>query len=118
MRTLDGIMNELPEHRRAKIEARARELIRAYTLQQVRELVAKTHQEVAERLGTGQGNVSRLERRRDALVSNVAGFIEALGGRLRLVAELPDGTEVEVTLPCMAERADANPEPDLEVRVR
>jgi transcriptional regulator with XRE-family HTH domain len=114
MRTLDEVMNELPEHRRAKIEARARELIRAYTLQQVRELVAKTQQKVAERLGTGQGNVSRLERRRDALVSNVASYIEALGGHLRLVAELPDGTAVEITLPSLADRAPAEPE----VRVR
>ena len=114
MRTLDEVMNDLPEHRRAAIEARARELIRAYTLQQVRELVAKTQQEVAGRLGTGQGNVSRMERRRDALVSNVASYIEALGGRLRLVAELPDGTEVEIALPGMAGRADAEPE----VRVR
>jgi transcriptional regulator with XRE-family HTH domain len=116
MRSLDDVMNDLPPHRRAEVESRARELIRAYTLQQVRELVSKTQQEVAERLGTGQGNVSRMERRRDALVSNVASYIEALGGRLRLVADLPDGTEVEVTLPGIAARAELEDAPEVRVR--
>lgn len=116
MPTLDDVLESLPEDERAAIDARARELIRAYTLQQVRELVSKTQQEVAERLGTGQGNVSRMERRRDALVSNVASYIEALGGRLRLVADLPDGTEVEVTLPGIADRAELEDAPEVRVR--
>lgn len=116
MRTLDEVLASLPKEERAAIDARARELIREYTLQQVRELVGRTQREVAERLGSGQGNVSRLERRRDALVSNVASYIEALGGRLRLVAELPDGTEVEISLPSIAERAEPGPEPEVRVR--
>lgn len=57
-----------------------------------------------------------MERRRDALVSSVASYIEALGGHLRLVADLPDGTEVEITLPSIADQAPAEAKPEVRVR--
>jgi transcriptional regulator with XRE-family HTH domain len=55
-----------------------------------------TQEEVAARLQISQSNVSRLERRRDMLVSTLREVVEAFGGELHLVAEFPDGA-VEIS---------------------
>ena len=49
---------------------------------------------MAEVLGIGQDSVSRLEQRSDLLISTLRGYVEALGGRLSLVAEFPDKDHV------------------------
>ncbi len=51
-----------------------------------------TQEELAARLSISQSNVSRLERRRDMLVSTLRDVIAALGGELRLWAVFPDET--------------------------
>lgn len=45
--------------------------------------------DVAQSLGIEQDSVSRMEHRKDVKVSTAANYVEALGGRLRLVAEFP-----------------------------
>ena len=52
---------------------------------------------MAEVLGIGQDSVSRLEQRSDLLISTLRGYVEALGGRLSLVAEFPDKEPVILT---------------------
>ncbi len=49
-----------------------------------------TQERVAEALGIGQDQVSRLEQRSDFLISTLRSYIEAMGGSLSLVAEFPD----------------------------
>ncbi len=97
MRSLDQILVSLPKADRAAIEARAEELIAAYSLKQVRQAVAKTQKEVAATAGIGQENVSRLEQRDDMLISTLSSYITALGGKLRLVADMPSAP-VEIVL--------------------
>lgn len=55
-------------------------------LRAVRVRLGLTQAEVASRLDATQPEISKLERRRDARVSTVRDYVEALGGRLRLVA--------------------------------
>lgn len=43
-----------------------------------------------------QPAIARMERRADMYVSNLRGLIEAMGGRLRIIAEFPEG-EVAIT---------------------
>ncbi|MBV9110448.1 MAG: XRE family transcriptional regulator [Gemmatimonadetes bacterium] len=49
-----------------------------------------TQEELADRLGTRQSNVSRLERRRDVRLSTLRDVIEAMGGELQVIAHFPD----------------------------
>lgn len=58
-------------------------------LQSVRKIRRRTQSEVAAMLDTTQSEISSLERRDDALISTIAGYIEALGGTLDLVARFP-----------------------------
>ena len=46
--------------------------------------------ELAKRLGITQSQLSRFERRRDHRVSSLRKYIEALGGRLEIIAVFPD----------------------------
>ena len=50
----------------------------------------------AELLGVKQENISRMERRADLLLSTMSSYIEAMGGKLKLVAEFPERSPVVI----------------------
>jgi len=50
-----------------------------------------TQQELADRLGMTQSEVSRLESRRDVRVSTLRAYVGAAGGELTITARTPDG---------------------------
>jgi transcriptional regulator with XRE-family HTH domain len=82
---------KLTAARRRKIAARAATLIgEEKSLQELRQARKLTQKRIAEALGIGQDSVSRLEQRSDLLISTLRGYVEALGGRLSLVAEFRD----------------------------
>ncbi|NNE40172.1 MAG: helix-turn-helix transcriptional regulator [Marinicaulis sp.] len=96
-RTLDQKIKTLPKARRAKIEARAAELIaEEATLQDLRKAFGLTQTKMAKKLRVGQDTVSRVEKRTDMLLSTLSGYVEAMGGELNLVAEFPDRPPVKV----------------------
>lgn len=82
---------------REKASARAKKLVDEYeTLQALRKALGRTQVELAERLGIGQDNVSRLERRDDFLVSTLRSYVAALGGELELTVRFPDRDPVSI----------------------
>lgn len=86
-----------PSHRK-KVEARAAELIaEEMTLRDLRKARQLTQARMAEELGITQDGVSRLEKRSDLLLSTLRKTVEAMGGRLSLVAEFPDRAPVVLT---------------------
>ena len=86
-RKLEQIMADLPAKRRAAVEARAGNLA---TLKDLRQAVEQTQQDLAATLGVGQDTISRLEKRSDMLLSTLRRYVEAMGGKLELVAQFPD----------------------------
>jgi hypothetical protein len=96
--TLDDKMRALDAKRRQSIEARAAELIaEEMSLRDLRHSQQLTQESIAEFLGIGQDGVSRLEKRGDLLLSTLRGYVEAMGGQLRLVALFPDRSPVILT---------------------
>ena len=91
MTTLKGRMDKLPTVRRKKVEERAKALIaEEMSLQDLRKARKRTQVRVAKELRINQENVSRIEKRSDLLISTLRGYVEAMGGKLSLVAEFPD----------------------------
>jgi transcriptional regulator with XRE-family HTH domain len=91
MKTLDSIRKELSPERRKKIQSRTEELIaEEMTRQELRRARRLTQVEVAKNLRMTQDAVSRLEKRTDILISTLSRYIEAMGGKLSLVAKFPD----------------------------
>ncbi|MCY4529499.1 MAG: XRE family transcriptional regulator [Chloroflexi bacterium] len=111
MTTLTDKINSLPEARRKKIEKRAQMLIgEEMSLRDLRKALRRTQSRVASDLGINQENVSRIERRTDLLISTLSGYVEAMGGKLHLVAEFPDRPPVTLTgIGALADK-DASPE--------
>ena len=88
---LKDMIARLPAKERKAVESRAVELIaEEMTLRDLRKALALTQENVAKTLGINQENLSRLERRSDLLLSTLRGYVEAMGGELRLVSEFPD----------------------------
>src|SRR6266516_7157209 len=76
---------------RKKVEDRAAELIaEEMSLRDLRKARKLTQARVAKVLGVTQDSVSRLEKRSDLLLSTLRKTVEAMGGKLSLVAEFPD----------------------------
>lgn len=91
------MLSQLPPERRREIDERTGELIaEIMSLRDLRKVREQTQEHVAEVLEITQENVSRIERRRDLLVSTLRRHVEALGGRLSLVAKFPDRPPVEL----------------------
>ncbi|MFJ4350766.1 helix-turn-helix domain-containing protein [Pseudomonas sp. NPDC089428] len=89
-KTLDEVINGLSPERRERVEHLGRELIREeMTLQALRKQLEFTQEGLAERLDIRQGNISKVEKRSDMLISTLRSYVEALGGTLELVAHMP-----------------------------
>ena len=96
-RTIDEVLGTLSPDRRTKVEARAAELIaEELSLQELRKAMRLTQVELARRLGVRQDTISRVEQRADMLLSTLERYVEAIGGRLALVAELPNRLPVRI----------------------
>ena len=95
---LQSIWDNLPTERREIIEARAADKIQSYrNLQTLRNAAGLTQAEVSEALNIPQGNVSRLEKNSDMLLSTLQKYIEAIGGKLSLTVELPNQPPITLT---------------------
>lgn len=93
--TIEELLSQETPALRAEIARRGRAAIKAERLRQLRELAGKTQQEID---GIRQEGVSRLERRNDMLLSSLNAYVRGLGGKLKLVADLPNVGPVELEL--------------------
>ncbi|MCY4664454.1 MAG: XRE family transcriptional regulator [Acidimicrobiaceae bacterium] len=76
--------------------AASRQLARRYrtrcaTLHELRRARTLTQQDLAEALRVGQPAVAQMEQRTDVCVSSLRTYIEAVGARLKIIAEFPEG---------------------------
>ena len=96
VRKFNRLRETMSQERRARNEARALALLVAMDLNELRRARQVTQEELADRLQVAQSNVSRLERRKDMLVSSLRELVEALGGELHLVAVFPGEGAVRI----------------------
>ncbi len=89
--TFNDLTKDFMPERRARVEAKKAALRAAMPLHELRQARALTQQALGEALHVKQPAVAKLERRADMYVSNLRAYIEAMGGRLRIVAEFPHG---------------------------
>jgi len=75
----------------ARVEARAKEMMAEMLLAELRKFMGLTQEELAGRLGITQPSLSKLESQDDMYVSTLRRLVEALGGKLEIVAHLPGG---------------------------
>jgi DNA-binding XRE family transcriptional regulator len=75
--------------RRARAAERKKAMLTDLPLQELRLARELTQATLAETMECGQDEISKLERRADMLVSTLRRYVEAMGGRLDIVATFP-----------------------------
>ena len=100
MIAVEDVIAALPKERQKVIEARGRQLLarvaRRMTLAEVRKGRKISQAKIAEALGIGQMQISRLERRKDPRLSTIERTVAAMGGHLTLIATFPDQEPVVI----------------------
>lgn len=81
IRNADG---KLGEEQLAEIDKAVAE--EAHSYRALREALGLTQAEVANLVGTTQGEVSRFEQREDHRISRLRELVEAVGGELKVIA--------------------------------
>ena len=82
----------------ARSEIREMDRAHAMSLAMIRKAGDLTQIEVAERLGVGQGSVSRLEGRDDMLLSTLFDYLSAAGAEAARIVVTINGQEVDLDL--------------------
>lgn len=84
------LRQQMNPEQQARAAAKAEAMLVQLQLAELRQARSKTQVEVAEVMETQQAAISKLERREDMYLSTLRGYVEALGGELKLVASFPD----------------------------
>jgi len=88
--SLEEMLALQSEESRQRIEQMAAELIaEELSLREVRRLRKLTQARLSKKLKIGQEGVSRIEKRTDLYISTLRSYVEGVGGKLKLVVELP-----------------------------
>lgn len=95
MATLEQLLNKLPPERQAHIQEMADEMILDYKIQQIREELELSQQQLADAMGIKQPTLSEIENRGiDIKLSTLKRYVETMGGKLRIDVELPTGKHI------------------------
>jgi ribosome-binding protein aMBF1 (putative translation factor) len=98
-RPFAGLTKDWPAKRRLRVDKRTAEMLRDIgeaALADLRKALRVSQEELAQALGKSQAAVAQMEQRADMKVSTLREAIEAMGGRLDLVAHFPTG-DVKIT---------------------
>ncbi|MGO9228419.1 MAG: XRE family transcriptional regulator [Bryobacteraceae bacterium] len=95
-RNFRELIKAMPAERQRKIASRVQRTLASMPLEEVRRARQMTQAELANTLGVNQGEVSKIEHRTDIYLSTLAGYVEALGGKLEIRAVFPN-REMRIT---------------------
>ena len=96
LHSFSELTKDFTPERRSRIDAMKAELLADMPLHELRRARALSQRDLAERLKVNQPAIAKLERRADVYVSSLRSYIEAVGGKLKIIAEFPEG-EVAIT---------------------
>ncbi|MGA7524246.1 MAG: helix-turn-helix domain-containing protein [Acidobacteriaceae bacterium] len=113
MIAVDDVIASLPKERQKKIAARGNELLakvqRRMTLSEIRRGRKISQAKMAEALGIGQMQISRLEKRKDPRLSTMQRTVAAMGGHLTMIATFPDQEPVVLVTSQFMEKPAVSP---------
>ena len=95
-RNFNELRAKMSPERRARNAAATKAMLAQLPLQELRHARELTQATLADAMECGQDEISKLERRADMLVSTLRRYVEAMGGRLDIVATFPEG-EVRIS---------------------
>ena len=106
---VEEMIAKLPADEQRAIARRGAELVarvrHRMTLAELRKGRKISQAAVAEALGIGQMQISRLEKRKDPRLSTMARTVAAMGGQLTMIATFPDQEPVVLIPSKLGEKA-------------
>lgn len=88
----DLVADTMSPEAQKRVQGRVRQAIANMPLQELRQARAISQQVLAKAMEATQPEISRIEQRTDMYVSTIRSYVEALGGRLELIATFPEGS--------------------------
>lgn len=85
------LKQKLSETAREAADKKTKNMLQEMPLQELRQSYQMSQERLSELLFTKQANVSRIERRTDMYISTLRRYIQAMGGKLDIIARFPDG---------------------------
>lgn len=74
-----------------RVEIKTKVMVQEMLLAEIRQAKNLSQEKLAEILQTKQASISKIERRVDLYISTLRNYIEALGGKLEIYADFPEG---------------------------
>lgn len=90
-RRFADLLDRLPKEQRDRVATRRDKILREISLKQLRKALRVTQVELAGTLRVNQAAISKMERQYDMYLSTLRRVLEAMGARLKIIAEFPDG---------------------------
>ena len=90
-RPFTELTKDFSKERRERIDAMTAAMRAEMPLHQLRQARMITQKDLAEQLRVKQPAVAKLEQRADMYVSSLRAYVEAAGGKLKIVAVFPEG---------------------------
>lgn len=86
-----NLVKKMSPESQERIKAQTEKLYSEMALQELRQALQLTQQQLAENLKMNQAAVSKVEHQSDMYISTLRKFLAAMGGELRIVAHFPQG---------------------------
>jgi len=88
------LLDKMPPERRRRIKIKAEFLRHEMALQELRQALELTQEELANSLNMNQAAVSKFEHQSDIYLSTLRKILLAMGAELKIVARFPEGEVV------------------------
>jgi DNA-binding transcriptional regulator YiaG len=90
-RNFKELQAKMPREARARSQESAKKMISEMGLAELRAAMELTQESLADTLHVKQASISKMERRSDMYISTLRKIIEAMGGELQIIANMPNG---------------------------
>ena len=91
-RSFNELRAAMSPERQARVAEKTSALRQNMSLVELRRARRLTQENLGATLHVGQASIAKMEKRADMNVSSLRSYIEAMGGKLEVVASFPDGS--------------------------
>lgn len=88
------LVDKMPEEYQIGAKVQAEDMLLEMALQELRQTLGLTQQQLADALGISQAALSKMEQQKDMHIGTLRRLLLAMGAELKIVASFPEGDVV------------------------
>ncbi|MDI6794637.1 MAG: XRE family transcriptional regulator [bacterium] len=86
-----NLLDKMSQERRERIDDRTKGILIEIAIEELRQTRQLTRQQLADALNLNQSALSKMENQADMHISTLRRMLSAMGGKLKIIAQFPDG---------------------------